>query len=85
MHGVLAKGKRPATLGQPKRSLNHANAYHHIAFSPAVKAMRTAEGSREIDAKYEASPKAMKTEVTGPEMAQMGARIAELEAQLKDR
>ncbi|WP_394198313.1 hypothetical protein [Litoreibacter albidus] len=47
--------------------------------------MRTAEGSREIDAKYEASPKAMKTEVTGPEMAQMGARIAELEAQLKDR
>ncbi|WP_170833453.1 hypothetical protein [Litoreibacter albidus] len=52
------------------------NAHHDIAFTPAVKAMRTVERSRKIYAKYEASPKAMKTELTGPEMARMGARIA---------
>lgn len=61
------------------------NAYHDIAFTPAVKAMQTAEGSRKIYAKYKASPKAMKTALTGPEMARTGARIAASEAQLKDR
>ncbi|SDX02680.1 hypothetical protein SAMN04488001_2285 [Litoreibacter albidus] len=57
-------------------ALTMPNAHHDIAFTPAVKAMRTVERSRKIYAKYEASPKAMKTELTGPEMARMGARIA---------
>ena len=43
------------------------NVYHEIAFTPAVKALQEVQGSREIYAKYEASPKRMKTELTGAE------------------
>ena len=44
------------------------NVYHEIAFTPAVKALQEGEGSREMYAKYEASPKRMKTELTESEM-----------------
>lgn len=50
------------------------NIYHEIAFTPAVKALQEAEDSREIYAKYEASPKAMKTELTEREMAYIAER-----------
>lgn len=50
------------------------NAYHEIAFTPAVKALQEAKGSREIYAKYEASPKRMKTELTQPEMDYIATR-----------
>lgn len=50
------------------------NMYHEIAFTPAVKAMQEAEGSREIYAKYEASPKEMRTELTGPELQYIAER-----------
>ena len=50
------------------------NVYHEIAFTPAVKALQEAEGSREIYAKYEASEKRMKTELTEPEMGYIAER-----------
>ena len=50
------------------------NAYHEIAFTPAIKAMQEAEGSREMYAKYEASPKQMKTELTDSEMDYIATR-----------
>ena len=50
------------------------NAYHEIAFTPAVKALQEAAGSREAYAKYEAAPKAMKTELSGAETGYIAAR-----------
>jgi predicted pyridoxine 5'-phosphate oxidase superfamily flavin-nucleotide-binding protein len=44
------------------------NTYHEIAFTPAVKAVQEAEGSRAVYAKYETSEKPMKTELSEPEM-----------------
>ncbi len=50
------------------------NAYHEIAFTPAVKSVQDAQGSREIYAKYEASEKRMKTELSDPEMMYLQER-----------
>ncbi|WP_298261665.1 pyridoxamine 5'-phosphate oxidase family protein [uncultured Litoreibacter sp.] len=50
------------------------NAYHEIAFTPAVKALQEAEGSRKLYEKYEASPKRMKTQLTPPELTYIAAR-----------
>ncbi|PTX55401.1 hypothetical protein C8N43_0035 [Litoreibacter ponti] len=50
------------------------NTYHEIAFTPRVKALQEAQGSREMYAKYEASPKPMKTELTEAEQNYLGAR-----------
>jgi len=50
------------------------NQYHEIAFTPAVKAIQEAEGSREIYAKYEASPKPMKTRLRAPEQGYITER-----------
>lgn len=50
------------------------NAYHEIAFTPAVKAVQDAQGSREIYAKYEASEKLMKTELSEPEQMYLRER-----------
>lgn len=50
------------------------NAYHDIAFTHAVKALQNAAGSRDTYAKYEASPKAMKTELGEAEMGYIAGR-----------
>lgn len=50
------------------------NQYHKIAFTPAVKALQEAEGSREMYAKYEASPKVMKTALGDAEQAYIAER-----------
>lgn len=50
------------------------NTYHEIAFTPAVKAVQAAQGSRAVYEKYEASEKRMKTELSEPEMVYLQAR-----------
>ncbi len=50
------------------------NTYHQIAFTDAVKALQEEAGSRAMYAKYEASPKQMKVELSEPEMAYLAAR-----------
>ncbi len=50
------------------------NAYHEIAFTPAVKAVQDTQGSREIYAKYEKSEKRMKTELSEPEIMYLQSR-----------
>ena len=50
------------------------NMYHDIAFTPAVKALQEAAGSRSAYAKYEASPKEMKTELSAAEMGYIAER-----------
>ncbi len=50
------------------------NVYHEIAFTPAVKALQEAEGSREVYAKYEASETRMKTELTEQETGYIAGR-----------
>ncbi len=50
------------------------NAYHEIAFTSAVKALQEDAGSRDIYAKYEASPMQMKTEFSESEMSYLAER-----------